>query len=777
MAALWRLVEHVWRGPLGMFILQSTAFVAGAYLLLRRWMGPFAAAIATVLIAWFPPVSSTLAVIWKDSQMLGYATLGVALLARGTRRAQLAGLAALALASAMRHNAFTLTCAPIVLLFAWPGLARWRRYAVAAGAWLGITALAFGVNAALTDEHKHPWTDAGQIWDVCGMIADAPPMSDDELAGLLAGTPFKVSTDIQRTIADAYDPAAGLYHVWDQHILDQVSDDAQRAAVDHAWWTLLGEHPGAYLEHRAAMFAQVMAPGRRQNIWVGIDSIGKDLYRDHPTPMQRRLRKWQLWTGDTWLFWPWLYLAGADGARRGRGAAARARADRGGGVGGDVGAAAVRDRAGAGLPVLGVARRDDAGVRVRGRGDDGHDDPRNARTISSRTTSASFAPPGGMVATGECGAGAHATTGLRRSRRRRPCRRRAGPRSRPRDRRRGRCRPSRARRAAAGSRTSGSGSTPPSGAAASAIFARCSTSSRRSSACLAVLAPRDHAVVAEQHGVDELAPRRERGARGVAGLRVRQLRDLRAERDQRLGDERLLDRVAARARDRGRVRRVRVDDRADVGPALVDDEVQADLAEHLAARRSTWPLASTSIRSRSPISRFEVAVGVAMKRAAVARGDVAVVVRDPAGGVQERATSRRPAARELPHVSEVHVRRRCRRSSSGSARCRPAARIWRTPLPSVSTITLSPTPACDVVDRDEARAGVLAVLVERLDDEQRLAGERRVLDRGPHRPDDAAALHRGAPRTSTPSTMPTIAASTGTNHGSSASAASREPTR
>src|SRR5207249_7576533 len=45
---------------------------------------------------------------------------------------------------------------------------------------------------------------------------------------------------------------------------------------------------------------------------------------------------------------------------------------------------------------------------------------------------------------------------------------------------------------------------------------------------LAVLAPRDHAVIAEQHGVDELAPRRERGARGLAGLRVRQLRDLRA---------------------------------------------------------------------------------------------------------------------------------------------------------------------------------------------------------------------------------------------------------
>ena len=71
----------------------------------------------------------------------------------------------------------------------------------------------------------------------------------------------------------------------------------------------------------------------------------------------------------------------------------------------------------------------------------------------------------------------------------------------------------------------------------------------------------------------------------------------------------------------------------------------------------------------------------------------------------------------------------------------PCCRIWRTPLPSVSTMHLVADAGLHVIDRDEARAGVLAVLVERLDDEQRAAGERRVLDRGPHRPDDAAAPH------------------------------------
>jgi hypothetical protein len=311
MAALWRLVEHVWAGPYGMFVLQSAAFVAGVYLLLRRWLLPPAAAIVAVLVTWFPPVSSVLAVIWKDSQLLGYATLGIALLARGGRRGQLAGLAALALASAMRHNAFTATFAPILLLFRWPEVtSRRHRYAVALGAWLAVTAAGFGVNRALTDVHTHPWTDAGQVWDVAGMIACAPPIDDDEARELLAGTPFKPASDIQATIAAAYVPELGVFHLWDLHVLEQVDNDAQRAAIDRAWWTLLRAHPGAYLAHRANEFAELiqLEPKDRHNIWIGIDAWGRDLYQDRPTWYQRPLRTWQRWAGVDWLFWPWLYL-------------------------------------------------------------------------------------------------------------------------------------------------------------------------------------------------------------------------------------------------------------------------------------------------------------------------------------------------------------------------------------------------------------------------------------------------------------------------------------
>jgi hypothetical protein len=140
-------------------------------------------------------------------------------------------------------------------------------------------------------------------------------------------------------------------------------------------------------------------------------------------------------------------------------------------------------------------------------------------------------------------------------------------------------------------------------------------------------------VVAEQHDVDQLAPGREGGLRSVAGLRVRQLRDLRAERDDGLGDERRLDQVLAPARDRGGMRRMGVDDRADIGPALVDREVKADLAKNLAGADHVALAVDLD-----EISLADDALGRRRRRRdvaiAVARGDVAIVVGDPAGGVQ-----------------------------------------------------------------------------------------------------------------------------------------------
>src|SRR5690606_8369339 len=85
-------------------------------------------------------------------------------------------------------------------------------------------------------------------------------------------------------------------------------------------------------------------------------------------------------------------------------------------------------------------------------------------------------------------------------------------------------------------------------------------------------------------------------------------------------------------------------------------------------------------------------------------------------------------------------------------------------------------PGLGAVDGEEARAEVGAALVDRLDDEEGLAPVGGVVRRGDDVAEDAGqAHHPSRAGVSTASTTPTIAASTGTNQGSQARAASREP--
>src|SRR3569623_3549484 len=58
MAELWRLVDHVIAGPLGMLLIQSTCFLAAVFLLIRRRMKPQTAALAALDVLLFPTVAS-----------------------------------------------------------------------------------------------------------------------------------------------------------------------------------------------------------------------------------------------------------------------------------------------------------------------------------------------------------------------------------------------------------------------------------------------------------------------------------------------------------------------------------------------------------------------------------------------------------------------------------------------------------------------------------------------------------------------------------------------
>ncbi|HET9991228.1 MAG TPA: hypothetical protein VFQ65_22000, partial [Kofleriaceae bacterium] len=153
--ALWALVEHVIAGPFGMLVLQSVALLAGLYLVFRITFAARGAAIAAVAVFLFPPVMTPMTAIWKDPLMAGLLVLGTGCL---LHRKNVAGLAVLLVAGAVRYNAPAATMAPIVLLLAWRWTG-WRRYALAMGVWAVTAAIALWANGALADRQTFAWHD------------------------------------------------------------------------------------------------------------------------------------------------------------------------------------------------------------------------------------------------------------------------------------------------------------------------------------------------------------------------------------------------------------------------------------------------------------------------------------------------------------------------------------------------------------------------------------------------------------------------------------------
>src|SRR5512138_2150230 len=136
---------------------------------------------------------------------------------------------------------------------------------------------------------------------------------------------------------------------------------------------------------------------------------------------------------------------------------------------------------------------------------------------------------------------------------------------------------------------------------------------------------------------------------------------------------------------------MRVDHACHIGPALVDREVQSDLAEHLAAaddlplgvELDDVALLDQALRGRR--GRREVA-------RTIAGGDVAVVVGNPSELVQQPRCFRDLRA-QLHRVSTAST---TPTMVDRIGTMSPCFKICRVPLPSVSTSTLSPTPACTV---------------------------------------------------------------------------------
>jgi hypothetical protein len=265
MAALWHVLDAIIAGPFLMLLLQGITFLAGTYLVVKRALSPRKAAIAATLVLLFPPVTCTMAFIWKDSLMAGMLALGAGLVMSPCRRARMASLVCFAVASAVKYNAFAATLPLIVLLFEWNPGKRWLvRYALATATWLGVTLGAMGVNAVLVDQPMHFWYSTLAVFDITGVINYEDTLDDEQLRHELAGTGLRVEHKIQEHARAIYATrnmlrlVVGKQRMWNLPTSGRVpAPEAQRDAVGNAWWRMVTEHPAAYLHHRAAFFLSV----------------------------------------------------------------------------------------------------------------------------------------------------------------------------------------------------------------------------------------------------------------------------------------------------------------------------------------------------------------------------------------------------------------------------------------------------------------------------------------------------------------------------------------
>jgi hypothetical protein len=253
LAVLWRFFEHFVHGPLLMLVAVSIPFAWGLFAILRRYMQPKTAAWASVLVLWFPPILTIMAAIFKDTLMAACLVAGTAMLL-APRRSWI-GLVLMGAATLFRYNAIAATFPLVVLLWRYGTSAGWRRYAIAAAAWFGVTAAALEAPRVLADEETHYWYWSHALMDMSGTLEFSRPYSDAELEALLPDM-LHVHDHIQDRMRAIYQPVDFRHLDRGEHqIFEHPITEAQRQTVGRAWKTLIHDNAAAYLSFRWQNFS------------------------------------------------------------------------------------------------------------------------------------------------------------------------------------------------------------------------------------------------------------------------------------------------------------------------------------------------------------------------------------------------------------------------------------------------------------------------------------------------------------------------------------------
>jgi hypothetical protein len=325
MALVWKLLDGIVSGPVLMLVLQTGLFLFGSWKLLERALPSRAAAIVAVLVLVFPPVLTTMAVIWKDSQMAGFLVAGTAAVLSPRRGWKIAGWIFLGIAAAMRHNA-PAAIVPLAIYLVWVTTQhpRWARVAIGLAAAVGLFLASTGVNTLLTDKREYPWYSSLALLDIVGTTRYMPAKSDDEMRHLLRDTGLVIDTDIYRKIRLGYNTRTWWWYTHgDDRIWDPPDTKTERLALRRTWIELVTKYPGAYWHHRRRVFDEVLGISKEEAwapVWKGFYDIperGAELGHDHVhSAYQVQLLSWFDDLSDEvifqvfWYFWLAFILVG-----------------------------------------------------------------------------------------------------------------------------------------------------------------------------------------------------------------------------------------------------------------------------------------------------------------------------------------------------------------------------------------------------------------------------------------------------------------------------------